>query len=71
MTFDGRLKAGLASQQLTTIKRQRDASSRDVATVTAKLHKVRDENAVLRSILTALRDSLQVLRSSILELVSI
>lgn len=56
-------EAGLACE-LATVKRQCDAACRDLATVTAELHKFKTKNDELRSGLAVLCDSFQVPPSS-------
>lgn len=69
--LDATITGGVSlARQLTTVKRQRDAARRDLATVTDELHKVRDENDELRSALAVLRDAFQVSRSSLVDLMS-
>lgn len=50
------------TRQLTTVKRQRDAASRELVPVTEELLEKRDKNDELRPFLAALRDAFQVLR---------
>lgn len=49
-----------SSQQLASVERQRDSACRDLAAVTAELHKMSDKNDELRSFLAAFRNVLYV-----------